>query len=60
MRNFIVSYHSSSNVFKGHIHVKAVTVSDAQDKFFNWVRQQPTYPHLWDLTFSMQEIVDSL
>lgn len=60
MRNFVIGYSSHSNVFKGHIHVKANTVSEAQDKFFQWLREQPTYAHLWDLTFAVQEIGDSL
>jgi hypothetical protein len=60
MRNFIVSYNSAGNLFKGHVHVSATTVSEAQDKFLNWLRNQPTYAHLWDLSFVVKEIGDSL
>jgi plasmid rolling circle replication initiator protein Rep len=60
MRHFIVSYNSQNNVFKGHLHVKANTISEAQDKFLDWLRQQPTYTHLWHLSFGFEEVGGSL
>ena len=60
MRNFTVTYHSQCNVFKGVLHVKANTISEAQDKFFEWLREQPSYAHLWQLTFEFVEIGTSL
>ena len=60
MRNFTVSYSSQNNVFKGVLHVKAPTISEAQDKFFVWLREQPSYVHLWQLTFEFVEIGTSL
>lgn len=60
MRHFTVSYNSHNNIFKGVLHVEAYTISDAQDKFLSWLRQQPTYTHLWQLSFVFEEIVDSL
>ncbi len=60
MRHFIVSYTSTHNVFKGHLHVRANTVSEAQDKFLAWLREQPSYTHLWQLTFVFDEIGASL
>jgi hypothetical protein len=60
MRNFTVEYNSCNNIFKGTLHVKASTISEAQDKFFEWLREQATYPHLWQLTFKFTEIGTSL
>lgn len=60
MRNFIVHYSSHSNVFKGVMHVKANTISEAQDKFFEWLREQPSYAHLWQLSFEFVEIGTSI
>lgn len=60
MRDFIVSYSSQNNTFKGHLHVKACTLADAQDKFLQWLREQPSYTHLWHLTFVFEEIGGSL
>jgi hypothetical protein len=60
MRNFIVTYNSQNNMFKGVLHVKANTPADAQDKFFNWLREQSTYPHLWQLSFEFVEIGTSI
>lgn len=60
MRNFNVNYSSHNNLFKGTLHVKATTISEAQDKFLNWLIKQPTYAHLWQLSFQFVEIDDSL
>jgi hypothetical protein len=60
MRNFTVNYNSQCNVFKGVLHVEASTVSEAQDKFLNWLIKQPTYAHLWQLSFEFVEIGASL
>jgi hypothetical protein len=60
MRHFTVSYSSANNVFKGVLHVKANTISEAQDKFIDWLREQPAYAHLWQLSFEFTEIGASL
>jgi hypothetical protein len=60
MRHFTVSYSSQNNVFKGVLHVEANTISDAQDKFLAWLRTQPSYAHLWQLSFEFVEIGTSL
>lgn len=60
MRNFIVTYRSEGNLFKGQLHVAASTVAEAQDKFLQWLREQPAYIHLWHLEFDVKEIAASL
>lgn len=60
MRHFTVSYSSQNNVFKGVLHVKANTISEAQDKFLAWLREQSSYTHLWQLSFEFVEIGASL
>lgn len=60
MRHFIVYYSSESNIFNGTVHVAALMPSDAQDKFFRWLREQPVYAHLWNLNFEMKEIKNSI
>ena len=60
MRHFTVTYNSANNVFKGVLHVEAMTISDAQDKFLAWLREQPSYTHLYQLSFEFVEIGTSL
>lgn len=60
MRHFIIHYNSEVNLFKGTVHISAMTVHDAQDKFLKWLREQPAYTHLWQLRFEMTEIKASL
>jgi hypothetical protein len=60
MRHFIMYYVSHDNIFKGQIHISAMTVSEAQDKFFKWLRDQHDYAHLWSLEIKLVEIECSL
>ena len=60
MRHFIVSYNSQNNMFKGVMHVEAMTISEAQDKFLNWLTKQQSYAHLYQLSFEFVEIGASL
>jgi len=60
MRNFIVTYTSERNLFKGQVHVSAVSVGEAQDKFFDWLKKQAVYPHMWNISVNFEEIGDSL
>ena len=60
MRHFTVSYSSDNNLFKGVLHVEAMTIAEAQDKFLNWLIKQSTYSHLWQLSFEFKEIGASL
>ena len=60
MRHFTVTYSSQNNVFKGVLHVEAMTISDAQDKFLSWLREQPSYTHLYQLSFEFTEVAGSL
>lgn len=60
MRHFTVTYSSQNNVFKGVLHVEANIISEAQDKFLAWLREQPSYTHLWQLSFEFVEIGTSL
>lgn len=55
-RHFIVKYESKDNLFKGERVIEGYILSDAQDKFFAWLRLQPTYSHLWSLNVEFREI----
>jgi hypothetical protein len=59
-RHFICTYSSERNMFKGMVHIKANTVAEAQDKFLRWVKEQSSYMHMWQLSFSLEEIKGSL
>ena len=56
MKHFTVSYTSGNNLFTGILHVEACTIAEAQDKFLNWLIKQPTYAHMWQLSFEFKEI----
>jgi len=60
MRNFVATYNSDRNIFKGQVHISAVSVGEAQDKFFDWLKKQAVYPHMWNIYVNLEEIGDSL
>ena len=60
MRHFLCTYSSENNVFKGEMYVGAPTISAAQDKFLEWLKEQPVYAHLWTFTFAFTELKGAL
>ena len=60
MRNFVATYSSERNLFKGQVHISASSIGEAQDKFFEWLKKQSVYPHMWNMYVDFTEIGDSL
>ena len=56
MRIFEVQWSSVGNLDKGTVVVKANTVAEAQNKFWQWLQQRPVFEHMWNLTFQFSEI----
>lgn len=55
---YVFKYSSSANLFNGHLAVNAETLTEAQDKFFCWLREQNVYSHLWKLEFDVLVVND--
>lgn len=56
MKVFLVDWSSEGNGESGTIALHANSISEAQDKFWEWLTKQPIYKHLWRLSFSIEEI----
>jgi hypothetical protein len=56
MKTFIVQYKSDKNLFKGKRVIQAYELTEAQNKFLNWLKTQPVYSHMWQLNFELEEI----
>lgn len=59
-KNFVCKYESESNLFQGSIFVQAGSIAEAQDKFFDWLRLQPVYSHMWRISTKFEEIEEAL
>lgn len=59
-KNFVCKYESESNLFQGSIFIQAKSISEAQDKFFDWLRLQPVYSHMWRISIKFEEIEEAL
>lgn len=60
MRDFIATYHSPGNLEKGEIHIRAIDLTNAQDKFFDFLKTTNVYPHMWKLNLEIKEIDNSI
>jgi len=56
MKTFIVHYKSDSNLFKGKRVIQSFDLTEAQNKFLDWLKNQPVYSHLWKLQFEFEEV----
>ena len=56
MKLYIFDYSSEGNIFSGEICIEAEGLVEAQDKFFDWVKKQKTYQHMWQLSFRASEV----
>ena len=56
MKTFIATYESAGNLEKGRICLEGHNAVDAQDKFFDWLKEQPLYSHMWQLSVQFEEI----
>lgn len=51
---FVFDYESSNNMFKGKKLIDAPSLGVAQTEFFEWLKTQEVYPHLWGLNFNVE------
>ena len=52
---FIITYNSEGNMFKGTKVIVAKYAHQAQTIFFDWLKEQDVYRHLWNLELSIVE-----
>lgn len=58
MRTFGFKYESKGNLESGTVVVRAESLVEAQDKFFDWLRKSPLYKHMWNLSVQCTEYDD--
>ena len=57
MKTFSVEWTSPKNfVDKTRVIVRAENLVEAQDKFFEWLKKQAVYSHMWCLNMEMSEV----
>lgn len=56
MVHYVIVYESCTNAFQGKIIVEAENLVQAKDKFFEWLKKQPVYQHMWNLSISIEKI----
>lgn len=67
MNYYYVSYESIKggpndvgSTIHGKMLIKASNYAESQDKFFDWLKQQPFYPNLQRLFFAIEEVTDPI
>jgi hypothetical protein len=56
VKGYIFDWSSPGNLDQGTICIPAESLTKAQDKFFDWLKKQPIYSHLWKLTFVCTQV----
>ena len=56
MKTYKIKYHSSGNAFKGEVFTKNNSPSDAMSDFFDWLKEQAVWLHLWKIEVTIEEI----
>jgi hypothetical protein len=56
MKQFIATYESERNIFKGELCIDAEFHEEAMGKFFEWLKKQPVWSHLWRVNISLREV----
>ena len=56
MKTFKIKYNSPKNIFQGEVFTKANKSSEAMEQFFEWLKEQATWIHLWEIHISIEEI----
>jgi hypothetical protein len=55
---YVAKYSIKGNLEEGEVVIKASTISEAQDKFFVWLKNRPIYQHMWGLNVGFREVED--
>lgn len=54
MKTFEVEWTSPGNItIKKRLIIRAEGIVQAQDKFFDWLKKQPVYEHMWCLNLQI-------
>lgn len=53
---YVAKYRSASNLEEGEVVIEAANISEAQDKFFFWLKSRPLYQHMWRLNVEFREV----
>lgn len=57
VKHFVVMYSSAGNTEVGKkVYIKANTLAETQDQFFEYLKKTPLYSHMWNLSMSVEEI----
>ena len=59
MKTYLFTWESKGNMgIKPMKVVRAESLTDAQNQFWNWLKTKPIFEHLWHLEFQVHEVED--
>ena len=56
MRHYIAKFNSEGNMGEQEIYIFAKNIEQAQDKFFEYLKNTSLYAHMWQLSVRIREI----
>jgi hypothetical protein len=58
MKTYRIVYSSPKNLFAGEVFTEKSSSSKAMQEFFEWLKEQTVWDHLWSIQISIEEVSD--
>jgi len=59
MKTYRIIYNSPKNLFQGEVFTKKNSSPEAMQEFFEWLKEQSVWTHLWSIQISIEEVEDA-
>jgi len=59
MKTYRITYNSPKNLFQGEVFTKKNSSAEAMQEFFEWLKEQCVWNHLWSIQINIEEVQDS-
>jgi hypothetical protein len=59
MKTFRIIYNSPKNAFKGEVFTKKNSSPEAMAEFFDWLKEQAVWTHLWCIQVNIEEVEEA-
>lgn len=59
MKTYRITYNSPKNLFQGEVFTKKNSSPEAMQEFFEWLKEQSVWTHLWCIQINIEEVEEA-
>ena len=59
MKTYRITYNSPKNLFQGEVFTRKNSAQEAMDVFWEWLKEQSVWMHLWSIEINIEEVEDA-